>query len=400
MNAPINKHFHRLCWIGGLAIFSTTLSKSPTLPLYAHHLGLDAVAIGFVAAASTIVGVLTSLPAGALSDRFGRLKLVRCALFIVATAPFLYFAVDDVASFIVVRIYHGLATAIYGPVVLALVADWYRDKRGEKMGMVSAASQAGRALAPIVGGWVIASIALAEQAFTSVYLICGLAGVSAFALGLRLPQTAPSSDKSNVTSFDFFTSLKHVLTHRGILLTSAAEATQVLAYGALEVFLPLLAIERGMNAFEAGVMLGAQVVTVTFAKPLMGRMSDRFGRKPQIIAGLAISAVALLIYSRLDSFILFVMISIFFGVGMSMVRAATPALVADFAKEKSHGTALGAMNTIMDVGHTAGPILAGVLISWQDYSVSFAVIAGILLLMAVVFFFGASTKPTLSNRNS
>jgi len=394
---PIDKHFHRLCWIGGLAIFSTTLSKSPTLPLYAHHLGIEAAAIGFIAAASTIVGVLVSLPAGALSDRFGRSKLVRCALFIVATAPFLYFAVDDVTTFIAVRVYHGLATAIYRPVVLALVADWYRDGRGEKMGIVSSASQAGRALAPIVGGWVIATIAVTEQAFMSVYLICGLSGILALIIGLRLPQTAPSSEMSNIATFDFFTSLKHVVTHRGILLASVAEAAQVLAYGALEVFLPLLAIQQGMNAFEAGLMLGAQVVTVTITKPLMGKMSDRFGRKPQIIAGLVISAAALLIYSRLDSFIVFVLISIFFGLGMSMVRSATPALVADFAKEQSHGTALGAMNTIMDIGHTAGPILAGVLISWQNYSVSFTVIAGILLFMAAVFFFSVSIKPEPAN---
>ncbi len=395
MTNLIDKQFHRLCWIGGFAIFSTTLSKSPTLPLYGQHLGLEPAAIGFVAAASTIVGVLTSLPAGAFSDRFGRTKLVRFALFIIATAPFLYFVVHDVGTFITVRVYHGLATAIYGPVVMALVADWYRDKRGENMGIISSASQTGRALAPIVGGWVIASIVYAEQAYTSVYLICGFAGVLAFIIGLRLPQTKPVDDTSNIASFHFFSSLKQVVTHRGILLTSAVEAAQVLAYGALEVFLPLLAIERGMNAFEAGVMLGAQVVTLTLTKPLMGKMSDHFGRKPQIIAGLAISAATLLIYSQLDSFILFVMISILFGAGMSMVRSATPALVADFAKGKSHGAALGAMSTIMDIGHTTGPILAGALISWQGYSVSFSAIAGILLLMALVFFFSVSIKPKL-----
>jgi len=396
VNAPFDKQFNRLCWIGGLAIFSSTLSKSPTLPLYAHYIGLDAAAIGLVAAASTVVGILMSLPAGALSDHLGRSKLVRGSLFVFASAPFLYLAVRDTTTFIAVRLYHGLATAIYGPVVIALVADWYRDKRGEKMGIVSSASQAGRALAPIVGGWVIANIAAAEQAFTSVYLACGLTGILALAIGLKLPTATQGHAKSNNAHFYFFSNLQQVLTHRGILLTSAAEATQVLAYGALEIFLPLLALERGMNAFEAGVMLGAQVATLTLTKPLMGKMSDRFGCKPQIIAGMAISAAALLIYSRLDSFIIFVMISILFGLGMSMMRAATPALVADFAREKSHGAAFGAMNTIMDIGHTAGPILAGVLISWQNYSVSFAVIAGILLLMAAVFFFGVSIKPKLS----
>ena len=45
-----------LCLIGGLAIFSSTMSKNPALPLFIHSLGVDEGTLGFIAAASTVVG--------------------------------------------------------------------------------------------------------------------------------------------------------------------------------------------------------------------------------------------------------------------------------------------------------------------------------------------------------
>ena len=60
--------FQLLCGVGLFAIFRTALSKSPVLPLFAEHLGASAADIGLIAAASTVVGILVSLPAGALSD--------------------------------------------------------------------------------------------------------------------------------------------------------------------------------------------------------------------------------------------------------------------------------------------------------------------------------------------
>jgi DHA1 family multidrug resistance protein-like MFS transporter len=56
--------FFFLCLMGGLAIFSTTMSKNPALPLFISSLGVDEGTLGLIAAASTVVGVVVSLPVG------------------------------------------------------------------------------------------------------------------------------------------------------------------------------------------------------------------------------------------------------------------------------------------------------------------------------------------------
>jgi len=186
--------FRLLCGIGLFAIFSSTLSKSPVLPLFAAYLGATEVDIGFVAAASTVVGILISLPAGVLSDLWGRRRVILLAMVVFASSPFLYLLVTGVWGLVVVRIYHGLATAIFGPVALALVADLFSKERGEKMGWYSSATLVGRSAAPLAGGAVLGAFTLgALIGYRAVYLVCGVGGVLALLLALRLPVRADST---------------------------------------------------------------------------------------------------------------------------------------------------------------------------------------------------------------
>ena len=65
-----------LCIMGAFAILSSTMSKNPVLNPFAEALGTPEAFMGFVAAASTLPGVLISFPAGSLSDIIGRRKVL------------------------------------------------------------------------------------------------------------------------------------------------------------------------------------------------------------------------------------------------------------------------------------------------------------------------------------
>ena len=88
--------FRLLCGTGLMALFSSTMSKSPVLPLFADRLGASAADIGLIAAASTVVGIVVSLPAGALSDLWGRRRVILLAMVVFASAPFSYLVVTGV----------------------------------------------------------------------------------------------------------------------------------------------------------------------------------------------------------------------------------------------------------------------------------------------------------------
>jgi len=381
------------------------MSKSPVLPLFAQHLGASKADIGFIAAASTIIGIITNLPAGALSDIWGRKRVILVAALVFASAPFLYFLVTTPWQLVVVRVYHGLATAIFGPVALAYVADLFRQRRGENMAWYSSATMVGRFLAPTVGGFVLSlatlpaivalflPLGLPQQRlpYLLVYLGCGLSGLVALFLALRLPDlgggaavrrdgggnpaSIPADEKR----------MPRPYLERRILLTSGMEAAQYLAYGALETFLPLYALAVGLAEWEIGLIFGLQTMTTLLTKPLMGRLSDRLGRRPLIALGLLVSAVALAAVPWTTSVLLLAVLAMFFGLGVAVVTSSTAAFVADLAHGTAHGAALGTLGTIMDVGHASGPIVAGLLIARLSYAPAFAIIAAVLVLAAVGF---------------
>jgi MFS family permease len=310
------------------------------------------------------------------------------AAIVFATAPFLYLIIAEPWQLVLVRVYHGLATAILGPVAMAVVADTYEKGRGERMAWYSSATMIGRFIAPFVGG-----ILIFGDNFNWVYLADGVAGVMALLAAIRLPLAANTSG----SAWQAFKSqrgrygqeIAFVFRHPGILATSGIEAVQYFAFGCLETFLPVYLNEKlGYAAWEIGLLFTVQILAATFTKPVMGRLSDRYGRLPLISAGLALggTAAAVLILSS-NYFVIAVMLAVF-GLGLATVTASTSALVADLSRSQGRGGALGILSSIMDVGHSTGPMVAGVLIAATSYRMTFGIVGVALVVISLIYWLG------------
>ena len=381
-----------LCTMGGLAIFSSTMAKNPALPLFVRSMGASTSTVGFIAAASTIVGVVVSLPAGILSDLIGRRRVILASMFVFATAPFLYLLVASPWQLVLVRLYHGLATAILGPVAMAAVADTFDARRGERLAWYSSATMIGRFLAPSVGGLLIIG-----QDFRWVYLADGLAGVMALLAALRLPAVANhSSDATHPKRQNrregIGTDLVALFRNGPLLATSLMEAGQYFAFGMVEVYLPIYLNERvGLAAWQIGPLFTAQILVTTLSKPLTGRLSDRMGRVPFIALGLLLDAALMALMPQTTSYLLLLVLTAGFGLALAMVTASTSAFVADLSRHTSRGAGFGVLSSIMDVGHSAGPMVGGLLIAAFGYQAAFASVAAILVVVATAYWWRLRT---------
>jgi MFS transporter, DHA1 family, multidrug resistance protein len=386
--------YRLLCAAGLLAIFSSTISKSPVLPLFASFLGADPSGIGLIASVSAFTGIIASIPAGFLSDRLGRKRMLLGAVVVFATAPFLYLLVTRLWQLALVRFYHGLATAIFIPVAMALISELFSEGRGEKLGWFSTSTLIGRFMAPIIGGTLIGFyIYNPSWGYKSVYLLCGTAGILAFFLVARLPSPPPSVVEKKTWS-DAWEKFGKLVANPGITLTSGMEAAILFVYGTFETFLPVYALQQGLSAYEVGFFLSSQVITLALTKPLMGRYSDRHGRKPQILAGALAGGLCLALLSVLKSFWPLLLLCIAFGLSLSIVTSATSALVADFSRKENYGSAMGLLGSIMDIGHTTGPLVSGILAAYWGLSFSFISGAVILFIMTVIFALGLNSHGT------
>jgi len=389
--------FLLLCIMGGLAIFSSTMAKSPALPLFIRSLHVPLSAVGYVAAASTIVGIVVSLPAGMLSDIIGRRRVILVAAVVFATAPFLYLLVTAPWQLVLVRIYHGLATAILGPVALAAVADTFEKGRGERMGWYSSATMIGRFLAPLVGGLLIFG-----QDFHWVYIADGFAGILALLAAVRLPlASAPSEPLRQAFTQQrgrYGQEIRSVIRHLGILATSGVEAVQYFAFGALETFLPIYWSEQlGYPDWKIGLLLSAQILAATLTKPVMGRLSDRYGRVRMIVSGLILGGIAAGTMVLSSQYFVILALMALFGLGLATVTASTAALVADLSPSRGRGGALGILSSIMDIGQASGPIVTGILVSAYSYLVAFGSVGALLILTSLAF--GSLVHPAVPGEN-
>lgn len=385
--------FTALCTVGFFARLSYALARSPVLPLFALYLGAGPEAIGFAVGVSTVTGIFFKLPAGALSDVIGRKRTMLIGLLFFAFMPFTYLLVKNYTLLIIIRFIHGLATAVYGPVSMAVVADVAGLKKGEMLSWFSSVTIIGNLLGAPLGGFILhrgagaASPSIAD--FQYAYLASGITGVLSLvlALGILRGDGAREHGKGLANAFRKFVSgIREVLSDRRIAITSAMEGLQNMTVGALEAFLPIYAVKvAGLNEFQAGILWGVQVVTTILSKPIMGKTSDKYGRKALISIGLIVCAVSFGLFPVFSSFYLLMITAAFFGLGEALVQSSGAAFVADLCKEKHFGTAMGTFGTIFDIGHAGGPILAGFLLASHSYLFSFWVMAALLLLAAPVF---------------
>ncbi len=390
--------FRALCSVGFLARFSYALARNPVLPLFAVFLGAGPEAVGLAVGISTVTGIFFKLPAGALSDVIGRRRTMLAGLCFFALAPFAYFLVNDYAQLVAVRFVHGFATAVYGPVVMAVVADMAGARKGEMLGWFSSVGIIGTLAGAPVGGLAL-SLLGAESggspvAFRVVYGVVAATGLAALALGWRVLRdgqgATPAATAATITSGgfrarlgQFASGIREVASDRRVVAVSAMEGVQNMSMGALEAFLPVYAVTvAGLAPLQAGLLWAVQVVTTLLAKPLLGRASDTggmLGRRGLIVAGVAACAAPFALIPHLTGFWPLAGACLVFGFGEALVTSSAAALVADLCRARHYGTAMGVFGTIFDVGHASGPLLGGVLVGALGYGPAFAIIAGVLL---------------------
>jgi MFS family permease len=385
--------FTALCTVGFFARLSYALARSPVLPLFALYLGAGPEAIGFAVGISTVTGIFFKLPAGALSDVIGRKRTMMIGLLFFAFMPFTYLLIKDYNFLIIIRFIHGLATAIYGPVSMAVVADIAGAKKGEMLSWFSSVTIIGNLLGAPLGGFILhrspeaAAPSIAD--FHYAYLASGIAGLLSLMLAIKVLRGDRSASEGRglkEASLKFISGIKEVISDKRIAITSGIEGLQNMTMGALEAFLPIYAVKIvGLNEFQAGILWAVQVVTTVLSKPIMGRTSDKYGRKALISVGTLICAVSFGLIPVFKDFYLLMVTAAFFGLGEALVTSSGAAFVADLCKEKHFGTAMGTFGTIFDIGHASGPILAGFLLAHHSYLFSFWLMSAVLVIAVPIF---------------
>jgi len=170
----------------------------------------------------------------------------------------------------------------------------------------------------------------------------------------------------------------------------------VTGVGIVVPLLPVYAYELGASGLYIGLVFGAFSLSRTFFLPYFGRLSDKKGRKPLIVAGLlayALISIGFILSKNVETLIIMRFIQ---GISSAMLIPVIQAYVGDITPEGSEGLTMGMFNMSMFFGLSLGPLAGGMINEHFSLNTSF-------LCMGILAFLGFSLclfllPPTKSER--
>jgi predicted MFS family arabinose efflux permease len=134
----------------------------------------------------------------------------------------------------------------------------------------------------------------------------------------------------------------------------------LLGFGMVIPVMPLYAERLGASAAWTGLLsTGYSAMQFVFA-PIWGRLSDRIGRRPVLIASIAATAVAFLLYGLAGSFLVLLLSRLFAGAATANIAIAR-AFVADVTPPEGRAKGMGIIGAAFGLGFVLGPAIGGIL---------------------------------------
>lgn len=342
----------------------------PTLPPYALELGASKTQAGWLVTLFTLPAVLARTLTGPSLDRGGRKRMLVLGLLVIALATAAYGAVSTLPALFVLRATHGvgwgLATTAFGSLVADLAPP---PRRGEALGYWGMAPTAALAVGPLAG--------------QRLQAVSGDAAAFAGSAALALVSLAVVFPIADAAPSEVARPRRHVLAFpKEARLPATTQFLSSLAYGGLIAFLPVEMAARGGGT---GAYFTVYALAILLARPVAGRLSDRWGRAAVVHPALALSATGTLLLGLAPQPAVVFFSAILYGAGVGSSFPALMAFTVDRSPVATRGAALAAFFTAFDLAMAFGAALLGPLYEEFGFLAMNASAASAIVLAELLF---------------
>ncbi|MCP4600678.1 MAG: MFS transporter [Proteobacteria bacterium] len=377
------KDFRRIYFADLVVRSGYQVGKTPLLPVFAALLGASDVLVGVIVSISTLTGLLTKPLVGILSDRHGRRAWCLLGIALFVSVPFAYGWIHTPSQLVIVRVVHGLATAVFGPVTVAFIAETAGKRIGTKLGWFGTSRAAGYVLGPAIGGWLVT-----RTEPVHVFYAVGLFSSLAIIPVLLVQDPPPLVSAKNPPFWDqFLDAFKTGGQTPSVWLNGLIEGLFYVAIYSLKTFLPLRALADGSSLFTVGLLLSVQEAVHLLARPLGGYCGDRLGHSLTVATGMAMTGISLMAIPVLfDSAPGLAVAFVAMGLGQALLLPSIQALIAEQIPPTHLGAAVGMAGSLKNAGKVLGPIVGGVLTAQYGLSFALVILGGLLVVWSVAVF--------------
>ena len=381
--APTLGLLRRILFLISLPFFILNL----LLPIYGRQIGASLVEIGiFFSAFSAMTVILRPLVGWGL-DHFGRRKFFLAGVAGYAITMFSFAFIDQVWGVILARIVQGISSSLLWLSANAIIADLAGEQeRGVAFGRATQASSQGSVIGVFVGFYLLNThLSLGGHgteisSWMVLFIIYGAVTLVALIIAMHgMVETKQPGSKEADAPIHW--------SRNWVLLLFATLVTGASAAMLAPILIIYLQEKLGVGVDTiAWAFLPTGLVWALLPAPL-GKLADRFGRKPLMLIGLGAAVITSLVFPLMGTLAAIAMLWAFEAACLAAGQPAEQALVADLTGNHERGRAYGLYSMCADLGATIGP-LGGTWL-YQNYGAAmpFYVNGFILAVCASALFF-------------
>lgn len=349
---------------------------------------------------------------GRLSDRRGaRRVFILFGLGVLTVANGAYVLADGYVALLGIRALQGIGVAFTLPATVALVNELATtDTRGGSMGTYNTFRLLGFGVGPIVAGAVVHSgpyaiglggLAVGLDGFDAAFAIATFTAIVGFALVtvfIEDPERTHASAGEDLSVAVWARDDAHRLDP--VFTLGVASLFMAVAIALLSAIEPQVntRLDQGPTLF--GLEFGAFILAQVGLQTPIGAASDRYGRRPFLLAGLALLVPTTLAQGLVTTPAGMLVARVLQGVAAAMVFSPALALAGDLAGEGQSGTQLSVLTMAFGLGIAIGPLASGFLVGF-GFVYPFAFGAGLALVgLALVYTEVIETVGTVAGESS
>ena len=361
-------------------------------PLLKASMGLSEVSYALIFSSMNVSSGLSNIPAGILSDMY-RKKIAWFLAISMFTISIGYLLIGVTKIYILILlgvILIGFGTSFWHAPAFGTLAARYPERKGFALSMHLTGAQIGNTIGPPIIGGLISGVTLGSIikfsgfGWENVAIMIVIPMIITGVLVLTMFKSAGSESTSNWSFEEYWDRTKTLLADKIILGLIVLGAMRASIHTSFQLWLAVyLKEELDYSAWVIGWHIALITAAGIISTPIMGILSDRFGRKPVIQISMTLMAIYLFLFLIFDEglglVILIGLLGMFFFSVMPIVTAATMDRVPKGSE--GSGTALNFIGMSL-IGFMA-PVISGIIYKTYNFE-GIAIFSGIIAISGIL----------------
>ena len=357
--------FNSKFWILVLTTFVDSVGGTMIFPFFSLYItqkfDVGMTEAGLLLGTFSISGFIGSMIGGALTDKFGRKKMVIFGLVFSACSSVAMGLLNNYAWFYVLSVIVGLLSNIAGPARQAMVADLLpEEKRAEGFGILRVSANLAWIIGPTIGGIV------SLYSYLALFIADAVTSLIVAVIFFRLiPETMPQASESEEKESLLQTFAGYITVTKDKIFLFFVLAVMIGIFAYQQIYNTLSVFLRDVHSVDGsgfGFLMSANAFVVVLLQFWVTKQTSKIKPMYAMAFGTVFYLIGFLIYGAAAEYWLFFLAMMAITVGEMITVPVSDSLAASFAPESMRGRYMAFFSLNWVIPQAFGPSLAGIIL--------------------------------------